>query len=71
MSAPTVAPITAAQGQEILAANFAPWVQALNLQVLACAFGIWQPRMVRSESSISPHMSDLEMVLRALAWLEP
>lgn len=44
-AAPSAAPITPAQGQEILAANFAPWVQALNLQVLACDASSAQLRM--------------------------
>ena len=37
--------ITPAQGQAILAENFAPWVQALKLSVLACAEGEAQLRL--------------------------
>jgi hypothetical protein len=45
----------------------APWPPA---RTAAWSLGIRQPMIVRSESSISPHMSDLDTVLNALAWLE-
>lgn len=56
MSAPAAGsampPLTAAQGQEILTANFAPWVQALNLQVLACDAGSAQLRLPFDEKLV-------------------
>lgn len=37
--------ISAAQGQAILAENFAPWVLALRLEVLSCAEGVAELRL--------------------------
>jgi uncharacterized protein (TIGR00369 family) len=37
--------ISAAQGQAILAENFAPWVQALKLEVLSCTEGVAELRL--------------------------
>jgi uncharacterized protein (TIGR00369 family) len=37
--------ISAAQGRAILAENFAPWVQALRLEVLSCAEGVAELRL--------------------------